>query len=221
METSIGALSEAQTKTYEDMQSMITNISTAWENRFHGLEQRIEEHRTHHESSDEQMEDPEKFSRVQAMIDGKAVKQKLAETEPTLGTEVPAKFHKVSMSYSTHCENDQHAKNLRAWAGMPLQARLRQRTLSRLWPHVLSKLQIIGKWTPDSNKLGVNGARGEFCIIDTSVDDHWVLFQTIEESDKQYSIQPHIDNLQEWGINIDDANKLIQVATDTSADGFI
>eukprot|EP00959_Pyramimonas_sp_CCMP1952_P340528 7132532-Pyramimonas_sp.AAC.1 len=71
METSIGVLSEAQTKTYEDMQSMITNISTSWETRFHGLEQRIEENRTHHEYSDEQMEDPEKFSRVQAMIDGK------------------------------------------------------------------------------------------------------------------------------------------------------
>eukprot|EP00959_Pyramimonas_sp_CCMP1952_P315095 6595199-Pyramimonas_sp.AAC.1 len=45
-----------------------------------------------------------------------AVKQKIAETEPTLGTELSAKFHKVSMSYSIHCENDQHAKNLRAWA---------------------------------------------------------------------------------------------------------
>ena len=86
---------------------------------------------------------------------------------------------------------------------------------------MLSKLQTDGKWHPTNLKLGVNGARGEFSIIDNSQDDHWVLFHTIEESENQYSIQPNIDNLHEWGISVEDANKLIQVAIDTTNDGYI
>eukprot|EP00959_Pyramimonas_sp_CCMP1952_P135307 2831227-Pyramimonas_sp.AAC.1 len=70
-ETSIGVLSDAQTKTYEDMQTMITGISTSREARFHGLEQRLEENLAFQDCTDDQMEDPAKFSKVQALIDGK------------------------------------------------------------------------------------------------------------------------------------------------------
>eukprot|EP00959_Pyramimonas_sp_CCMP1952_P399333 8367119-Pyramimonas_sp.AAC.1 len=61
---------------------------------------------------------------------------------------------------------------LRVRPDMPLPARLRQRLLSRLWPHVLAKFQLEGKWNANL-KLGVTGARGEFSITDNNKDDHW------------------------------------------------
>eukprot|EP00959_Pyramimonas_sp_CCMP1952_P068395 1427400-Pyramimonas_sp.AAC.1 len=103
---------------------------------------------------------------------------------------------------------------------MPLVHILRQRALSSLWPHILSKLHGLGKWIPSSHKLGVNGARG-FSNIDSQEDDRWVLFHTAEECENKFNIHPNRDNLREWGIDTEAARALIKAATGVTALGYI
>ncbi|CAK0841367.1 unnamed protein product [Prorocentrum cordatum] len=145
-------------------------------------------------------------------------------------------FHSIAQTYAVKFEREDAAREfqrmanlqgmtwtdprdgnihpLRVKSDLPLDVRIRKRAFHHLWNPVRSLLMLSPHWQEGKCQLGVDGFKGVLRLRTES--DVWELVSskpmTQRNGEDCYQFEPHLSELEAWGISAEQINTIISKA---------